>query len=65
MISLIDQSIKLISLIWIGGKLWKSCRSRKNLMLEDVYLGAKIVVDTAENEPSEVAVAALPGDSRH
>ena len=38
---------------WVpsGAKVCKSCRSRKNLMLKNDHLVAKIGVDTAENEP--------------
>ena len=38
-----------------GAKECQSCRSRKNLMLQNEYLAAKIGVDTAENEPSKVS----------
>ena len=34
-----------------SAKVCESCRSRKNLMLKNAYLDAKIGVDTAENEP--------------
>ena len=39
--------------MWSGANACQYCRSRK--ILKNVYLDAKIGVDTAEDEPSEVA----------
>ena len=39
---------------WSGAKECKSCRSRK--MLQNASFLAIVAVDTAENEPSEVAI---------
>ena len=47
----IDENV-LKFWLWSGAKVCKSCRSRK--MLKDEYLGAKIGLDTEENEPSKV-----------